>query len=317
MFAVDFNLADKNIDLIKHRKTYFTFTIAMVLAGAILLSTLGLNLGIDFESGTRVDLMAEEPLTEEEIDNELAEIGLAADDITLAGENNEQASVQFIGDLDQEESLELQGHFDEAFGHEPNISTVSPQIGRELAINALIATGLASLGIVIYVAIRFEFLYGLAAITALLYDAFFVISVFSLMQLEINIPFIAAVLTVIGYSINDTIVTFDRIRENVRKEEQEKNIEDFDQLAGIVNKSLLQTLTRSINTVLTVLFAAVAIWLLGSEAITSFAFAIVIGLVAGTYSSLFVAAQLWLVWKNKHIHKQKQKLAAEVEGSES
>ncbi|WP_193556992.1 protein translocase subunit SecF [Salicibibacter halophilus] len=314
---MDFNIADKNIDLIKHRKTYFTFTMLIVLAGAVLLSTLGLNLGIDFESGTRVDLMAEEPLTEEEIENELAEIGLAADDITLAGENNEQASVQFIGDLDQEESLELQGHFDEAFGHEPNISTVSPQIGRELAINALIATGLASLGIVIYVAIRFEFLYGLAAITALLYDAFFVISVFSLMQLEINIPFIAAVLTVIGYSINDTIVTFDRIRENVRKEEQEKNIEDFDQLAGIVNKSLLQTLTRSINTVLTVLFAAVAIWLLGSEAITSFAFAIVIGLVAGTYSSLFVAAQLWLVWKNKHIQKQREKLEAEVEGSES
>ncbi|QQK79559.1 protein translocase subunit SecF [Salicibibacter cibi] len=314
---MDFNFADKDIDLIKHRKTYFFFTIAIVLAGAILLSTLGLNLGIDFESGTRVDLMSEEPLTEEEIENEIAAVGLTADDITLAGENNEEASVQFIGDLDQEEALELQGHFEEAFGHEPNVSTVSPQIGRELAINALIATGLASLGIVIYVAIRFEFLYGLAAIAALLYDAFFVISVFSLLQLEINIPFIAAILTVIGYSINDTIVTFDRMRENVRKEEEERDIEDFDHLAGIVNKSLLQTLTRSINTVLTVLFAAVAIWLLGSEAITSFAFAIVIGLVAGTYSSLFLAAQLWLVWKNKHMQKQREKAATEMEGSES
>ncbi|WP_090398518.1 protein translocase subunit SecF [Natribacillus halophilus] len=310
---MDFKFADKNIDLIKPRKSFFAFTILVVLAGAILLSTFGLNLGIDFSSGTRVDFMADEPLTEEEIENEFAEIGLAPDDITLAGDDNEQASAQFIGALEQEEVTDLQVHFDEVFGFEPNVSTVSPQIGRELAINSLIATGLASLGIVIYVAIRFEFLYGLAAITALLYDAFFVISVFSLLQLEINIPFIAAVLTVIGYSINDTIVTFDRIRENVSKEEEERDIENFEQLAGIVNKSLLQTLTRSLNTVLTVLFAAVAIWLLGSEAITSFAFAIVLGLIAGTYSSLFFAAQLWLVWKNKAIKRQQNKPAPEAE----
>ncbi|AXF58066.1 protein translocase subunit SecF [Salicibibacter kimchii] len=313
---MDFNFANKNIDLIKHRKTYFFITIAVVLAGAILLSTLGLNLGIDFSSGTRVDFMSEEPLTAEEIENEFAEIGLSPDDITLAGDDHEQASAQFIGDLSQDEQLNIQGHLEEAFGYEPNVSYVSPQIGRELAINALIATGFASLGIVIYVAIRFEFLYGLAAITALLYDAFLVISIFSLLQLEINIPFIAAVLTVIGYSINDTIVTFDRIRENVRKEEEEEEIKDFNRLAGIVNKSLLQTLTRSINTVLTVLFAAGAIWLLGSEAITSFAIAIVIGLVAGTYSSLFFAAQLWLVWKNKYIKKQQEKPTTEMEGSE-
>lgn len=312
MFAVDFNMAKKNIDLIKHRKKYFVFTIAVVLAGAILLSTMGLNLGIDFESGTRVDFMSEEPLTEEEIENEFAVVGLEPDDITLAGENNEQASAQFIGFLEEGEVTDIQGHFEDVFGSEPNVSTVSPQIGRELAINALIATGLAALGIVIYVAIRFEFLYGLAAITALLYDAFLVISVFSLLQLEINIPFIAAVLTVVGYSINDTIVTFDRIRENVKKEEE---ITSFDHLAGVVNNSLLQTLTRSLNTVITVLFAAVAIWLLGSEAITSFAFAIVIGMIAGTYSSLFFAAQLWLVWKYKVIEKERNKPVSEAEES--
>ncbi|MBB6449504.1 preprotein translocase subunit SecF/SecD/SecF fusion protein [Geomicrobium halophilum] len=305
-------MAKKNIDLIKHRKKYFVFTIAVVLAGAILLSTMGLNLGIDFESGTRVDFMSEEPLTEEEIENEFAVVGLEPDDITLAGENNEQASAQFIGFLEEGEVTDIQGHFEDVFGSEPNVSTVSPQIGRELAINALIATGLAALGIVIYVAIRFEFLYGLAAITALLYDAFLVISVFSLLQLEINIPFIAAVLTVVGYSINDTIVTFDRIRENVKKEEE---ITSFDHLAGVVNNSLLQTLTRSLNTVITVLFAAVAIWLLGSEAITSFAFAIVIGMIAGTYSSLFFAAQLWLVWKYKVIEKERNKPVSEAEES--
>ncbi|WP_184403377.1 protein translocase subunit SecF [Geomicrobium halophilum] len=309
---MDFNMAKKNIDLIKHRKKYFVFTIAVVLAGAILLSTMGLNLGIDFESGTRVDFMSEEPLTEEEIENEFAVVGLEPDDITLAGENNEQASAQFIGFLEEGEVTDIQGHFEDVFGSEPNVSTVSPQIGRELAINALIATGLAALGIVIYVAIRFEFLYGLAAITALLYDAFLVISVFSLLQLEINIPFIAAVLTVVGYSINDTIVTFDRIRENVKKEEE---ITSFDHLAGVVNNSLLQTLTRSLNTVITVLFAAVAIWLLGSEAITSFAFAIVIGMIAGTYSSLFFAAQLWLVWKYKVIEKERNKPVSEAEES--
>ncbi|WP_018924158.1 protein translocase subunit SecF [Salsuginibacillus kocurii] len=309
---MNFNFERKNINFVKHRKLFFTIPAAIALIGIILLSTLGLNLGIDFESGSRVEVMSEETLTADEVYDEFASIGYEPDDITMAGDDNEMAHARFIGVLDQGEIAEIQEHFTEEYGAEPSVGTVSPQVGQELAMNALISVMIASVGIIIYVSIRFEFLYGLAAILALLHDAFFIITVFSLTQLEVNIPFIAAVLTIVGYSINDTIVTFDRIRENMKNAEV---IETFDDLAKIVNTSLLQTLARSINTVLTVVFAAGAIFLLGGEGIRTFAFALLIGLVAGTYSSLFLASQVWLVWKGKQLERRKQKEAlAETEG---
>ncbi len=163
----------------------------------------------------------------------------------------------------------------------------------------------------IYVALRFELTFGIAAIVALLHDAFFILVVFSILQIEVNVPFIAAILTIVGYSINDTIVTFDRIRENLKLA---KRVKGFDDLARIVNKSLVQTLSRSINTVLTVIFAAAAIFVFGGEAIRSFAFALLVGLVAGTYSSMFLAAQLWLIWKSKQLKKKKFQSEQQVEG---
>ena len=181
------------------------------------------------------------------------------------------------------------------------MSTVSPTVGKELAKNALIAVLLASVGIILYVALRFEMRMAIPAVLALLHDAFLIIAVFSFTRLEVDITFIAAVLTIIGYSINDTIVTFDRIRENMRRK---KRIKKAEEIADIVNKSLRQTLGRSINTALTTLMAVAAILIFGSEAIFNFSFALLIGLITGLYSSLFVAAQLYYVWKAKEL-KQK------------
>ncbi|PSL45113.1 preprotein translocase subunit SecF/SecD/SecF fusion protein [Salsuginibacillus halophilus] len=306
---MNFNFERKNIDFVKHRKKFFILPAIVAMIGIILLSTIGLNLGIDFESGSRVEVMNEEgSFTEEEVQNAFeAAGGYEPDDITLAGDDHEQAHARFIGVLDQNEIAEIQTYFDEEYGAEPSVSTVSPQVGQELAMNALISVLIASVGIIIYVSIRFELLYGLAAILALAHDAFFIITVFSITQLEVNVPFIAAVLTIVGYSINDTIVTFDRIRENMQKAEK---LETFADLSQVVNHSLLQTLARSINTVLTVVFAAGAIFLLGGQGIQTFAFALLIGLVAGTYSSLFLASQVWLVWKHKQLERQRQKAAA-------
>ncbi|TWI56270.1 protein translocase subunit SecF [Halalkalibacter nanhaiisediminis] len=301
---MNFDFHDRDIDFVKHRNKFFVLSSAFTLIGVILLLTLGLNLGIDFESGSRVEVVAPDTVTADEIREEFAQIGegYVPDDITLGGDNNERASVGFIGVLGPEEIAEIQAYYNEKYGSEPNVSTVSPTVGQELARNALFAILFASLGIVIYVAVRFELTYGVAAIVALLHDAFFIIVVFSLLQMEVNVPFIAAVLTIVGYSINDTIVTFDRIRENLKLS---KRVKSFDDLAEIVNKSLVQTLSRSINTVLTVVFAAAAIFVFGGDAIRSFAFALLIGLVAGTYSSMFLAAQLWLVWKAKQLKKKK------------
>lgn len=303
---MNFNYGETKIDFVKHRKKFFIFSGILTIVGIILLSTIGLNLGIDFSSGTKVELLAEDTLTAEIVINEFAEIGLVPDDVLLAGDRNEMAYASFIGYLEQQETLLVQRHFHETFGNEPNISTVTPTVGQELARNAFYSVIFASIGIIIYVTIRFEFIYGLAAIVALMHDAFLILTVFSITQMEVNLPFIAAVLTIVGYSINDTIVTFDRIRENLN---YEKKVKSFDDLARVVNKSLIQTLARSINTVLTVVFAAGALLIFGGEAIRTFSFALLVGLVAGTYSSLFIAAQLWLVWKSKSLQKKRFKTA--------
>ncbi|NEU31561.1 protein translocase subunit SecF [bacterium LRH843] len=308
-----FDFHNSKLDLVKHRKIYFIISSAITAIGIILLLTLGLNLGIDFESGSRVDISSSTTLTTDQITEDLAQIGkgYVPDDVTLAGETSEMASARFIGVLTPKEVAEIQSYFFDKYGTEPSISTVSPTVGQELARNALIALLLAAVGIIIYVTIRFEFLFGAAAIVSLLYDAFFIIIVFSLFQIEVNVPFIAAVLTIVGYSINDTIVTFDRIRENLKLS---KRVKSFDELAHIVNKSLLQTLSRSINTVITVIFAAAALFIFGGEAIRSFSFALLIGLIAGAYSSIFLAAQLWLSWKGKQLEKNKFQSKKRPEG---
>ena len=158
-----------------------------------------------------------------------------------------------------------------------------------------------------YVSLRFEWRMGVATVIGLIHDVFFIIAIFSMFRLEVDITFIAAVLTIVGYSINDTIVTFDRIRENLNRR---GTINDVAELADIVNKSLRQTLGRSVNTVLTVIFVVVALMLLGAESIRPFSIALLIGLIAGTYSSIFISAQIWFDLKKREM---KEKGAIKVD----
>lgn len=293
----------ENVDFIKHRKKFFIFSTAMVVVGIALLSTLKLNLGIDFVSGTRVEIMGATTISAEEVQQELAAINFEPRDVVLSGANKEIAVARFLDELNQQEIATIKEHLTAKYGSEPNVSTVSPIVGQEISRNAFFAVLIAALGIIIYVTIRFEWIFAASAIIALFHDAFFIIAFFSLVRLEVDLTFIAAVLTIVGYSINDTIVTFDRIRENLKKKKRVKTYED---LAEVVNLSLQQTFTRSINTVVTVLFAVIALLIFGSESITNFSVALLVGLVAGTYSSLFLASQLWLVWKHKQLMRPKK-----------
>ncbi|UFT97888.1 protein translocase subunit SecDF [Radiobacillus kanasensis] len=288
----------KKPDLVHNRKKFFLLSGVLIIAGIIFLATMRLNLGIDFTSGSRVEILSENTVEVSEIESELSSLGIDAKKIVLAGENNEIAVARFDSVLSQAQVADIKELFGEKYGNEPNISTVSPVVGKELAKNAALAVLYAAIGIIIYVTIRFEFYYALAAILALLHDSFFIIAMFSITRLEFDITIIAAILTIVGYSINDTIVTFDRIRENVKLK---KRVKSFKELAAIVNKSLLQTMGRSINTVLTVVFAAVMLLIFGASSITNFSFALVVGLIAGTYSSVFIAAQLWLVMRGRNI----------------
>ncbi|UOR12207.1 protein translocase subunit SecDF [Halobacillus amylolyticus] len=296
---VEATFLKRKFDLVGARKRFFTLSILLIVIGGIALGVFRLNLGIDFTSGSRVSILANENVEAEQIEETFeSEFGLNAKQVVISGDNGEIAVARFQLELSKAQVAEVQDYFQEEYGSTPNISTVSPIVGQQLAQNAALAVLYASIGIIIYVAIRFELIFAITAILALLHDAFFMLVLFSVTQLEFDVTIIAAILTIVGYSVNDTIVTFDRIRENVRLK---KKVKSFKELAKIVNDSLLQTMARSLNTVITVVFAAVMLLIFGASSITNFAFALVVGLIAGTYSSLFIAAQLWLVWRGKSI----------------
>lgn len=288
----------RRFDFVKHRKKFLLVSGLLVMIGAISLSTIGLNLGVDFTSGSRVEINTEGHIAEEQIMEDFAQIDLVPQRILYSGNNNEMVVARFDQQLDQETVAVVRRHFDDLYETDANIGTVSELVGKQLARNAILSVLIAAIGIVIYVTIRFEFYFALTAIVALLHDAFFILALFSILQLEFSVTIIAAILTIVGYSINDTIVTFDRIRENLKIK---KRVRTFDELAKIVNDSLMQTLARSINTVLTVIVAAFFLYLFGADSIANFSFALVVGLLAGTYSSQFIAAQMWLMWRGKNI----------------
>ncbi|GAA3717278.1 protein translocase subunit SecDF [Salinicoccus jeotgali] len=285
-------------DFVGHAKKFFTFSLVTILAGLLILSIFKLNLGIDFTSGTRADIQTSEEATVEEVETELEDIGLAPDSITTSGED--MVVVRYTKNLDQEEVTTMQNTFDELYGYEPAVSTVSPIVGQELAKNAMIALAIASIGIIIYASIRFEWRMALPSVLALIHDAFIMIAIFSIFRIEVDITFIAAVLTIVGYSINDTIVTFDRVRENLRKYKVINNEKEID---AIINRSLKQTLTRSVNTVFTVVIVVLFLIIFGSSAIFNFSLALLIGLISGIYSSLFIALQLWGILKKRQFRK--------------
>ncbi|WP_341299903.1 protein translocase subunit SecDF [Lysinibacillus sp. FSL H8-0500] len=303
--ALDLSTKFDRFDFVHNRKKFYTFSLAILVAGLVVLGIFRLNLGIDFSSGTRVQIEADQTLTKEEVEKYVDSIDFPSDDIVLSGEKSNSAVIRYKTDLSQADILKFQKETTEKYGHNPTISTVSPTVGKELVKNAIKALSLAALGIIIYVAIRFEWRMGIGAIVSLLHDVFLIVAVFSFMRLEVDITFIAAVLTIVGYSINDTIVTFDRMRENL---ERYDTINDREVLANIVNKSLRQTMGRSVNTVLTVIIVVVALLIFGAPSIQNFSIALLIGLITGMYSSICIAAQIWYSLKIREMKKSNGQL---------
>lgn len=289
------------IDFMKNRNKFFIISGSLLALGLVLLLVFRLNLAIDFSSGTRVEVLSKTPLTAQQLQTAFNKQNLKTEDIVISGNKKQIGAARFKGVLTKNEIADLKANFKKEFGSEPNVSTVSPTIGKELAKNAIKAVLIASVGIIIYVTIRFELSMAIAAIASLLHDAFFMIAFFSITRLEVDLTFIAAVLTIVGYSINDTIVTFDRMRENMHKK---KRLKTFQDIMDVVNVSIRQTLTRSLNTVFTVLITVVALLLFGSESIRNFSIALLVGLAVGVYSSIFIAASLWVVLKGKELKKK-------------
>ena len=290
-------------DFVGNRKKFYTFSTILVVVGILSLLIFRMNLGIDFKAGTTLDAATANSVQQQEVVKILNKLDYS-ETPTVGGSNNDRISIRFGEELSTEKIREIQNEFKAAFGEESSfeVNVVSADMARELAVKTIWAIVAASVLIMLYVMIRFEWRFAVSANIAILYDCFVVVVMFSIFRLEVDLPFIAAVLTTLGYSINDKIVIFDRIRENLRfnPAKNEK------QLTEIVNASIWQTMARNLYTVLTVMIVTVFIFLFGSESIRLFSLAILIGLISGAYSTLCIASPIWFDFKKK----EKKKPAA-------
>ncbi|UFJ39009.1 protein translocase subunit SecF [Brevibacillus humidisoli] len=292
-------------DIVKNRRKFFMISGLILIIGLLSMAIFGLNLGVDFKAGTRLDVYIGKEFStadvEAAIKSQVTDVSFKS--VTKFGDQNAWATTTFDQTIDPDHLAAIEKVLQEKYGDQVSKqeSTVNPEIARELALKAGIAILIASAGIIIYIAIRFQFLFGIATVIALLHDAFIPIAMFSILRLEVDLTFIAAILTIVGYSINDTIVIFDRIRENLRV----MKVKTPEDLEHMVNVSLWQTMRRSIFTVLTVFFTALAIAILGSEGIRNFSLALIFGLISGTYSSIFIAAQVWVSLKKREMAKRR------------
>ena len=288
----------KKFNFVKFSKWPLIVTSLLVVIGIISIFTNGLNLGIDFKGGTSISINSTNALVEETIKEDMLNLEYEVYDYEVIDDNN--VIVKITDVLDQNEVLNTQSYLDEKYEASTEIGVVSNVVKKELVKNAIIALILASIGIIIYVTFRFQFSYAISGILALIHDVFIIVILFSLLKLEVSGIFIAALLSIIGYSINDSIVTFDRVRENISKKYNHK-LKSKDDLDTLVDTSLKQTLSRSIVTTITTLIPVICLIIFGSHEIINFNIALLFGLVAGTYSSIFIACQIWRLLFKRNI----------------
>ena len=287
-------------DIAGHRKIWFLISLLLIIPGIVCIGVRGFNFGIDFTGGTIMDLRFEHPVTLAEIRTSLAKYDLDGSTIQLSGaesgvESSENVMIRTV-DLEEHQRKEVMASLVQDVGAYTVLreEKVGATIGGELITNAVLALVVSWGLIILYVAYRFEWRFGVSAVLALVHDIIIVLAVFSLTQRQIDSSFIAALLTIVGYSINDTIVIFDRIRENLKLHFRRGG--DVNEL---VNRSIYQTLTRSLYTVFTVLFTTFALYWFGGETTKDFAFALLVGFASGCYSSIFIASQLWIELRNR------------------
>lgn len=293
-------------NIMGYKVLYFIFSFLIILPGIYFLITSGLKLGIDFTGGSLLEYRFEKSIETEELKRIVLENSVEVSQITSSGENT---YIMRTKPIDQNKINEIKANLTQKYGkiEERRIENVGPIIGNELRQKALLALLVASLAIVLYITYSFRkvpkplssWRFGIAAVVALVHDVLVVVGVFAILGkflgVEIDTLFVTALLTVIGFSVHDTIVVFDRIRENSIKHMGRKFIE-------VANLSVIQTLGRSLNTSLTVVFVLTALLLFGGESTKWFIVALLVGIISGTYSSIFNATALLVWWEEKLGH---------------
>ena len=289
------------VDCLKNRKIFAGVSIIIILVGAVTIGFCGLNLGIDYRAGTDITISTDKDVTKKQLTSDLKELKLKSSDITIG---DEETVIRIDDALDGEKVKEVNTYFEDKYEAKVNIGVVSNVVQRELIKNAILSVLLALVGIILYVSFRFKFSYAVSGVVALVHDVLIMIALFGIFNIEVSSMFIAALLAIIGYSINDTIVTFDRVREKLKENDEEKL--SYDEFYKLCNTSIQETFARTVNTTITTLIPVITLIILGSKEILSFNLAMLFGLVAGTYSSIFIATALFMVLEKKNLGKPKK-----------
>jgi preprotein translocase subunit SecF len=284
------------MNIVGRRNWYVLLSLAIILPGIISMLFLGFRLGIDFQGGDQYNLVFTRPVTANTVQKEIDKFNVEAT-TQQAGPNNVIVTTKPLG---TQQETTIRSDLFKAFpvdGAKSSYSQVGPTIAKELVVGAGVLILIASILIVAYLSFRFNYRFAVCAILALLHDVFVLTGIWSILGKIVNSPlgeintlFVTAALTVIGFSVHDTIVIFDRIRENLRQASRLS----FEQN---VNLSIIQSLSRSLNTSMTVVFVLVALFLISPESIKGFTLALLIGIISGTYSSIFNASPLLVVWR--------------------
>lgn len=280
------------LKIIEKTKVWFAISLVLIIIGMSFLAVKGLNFGIDFKGGTIVTIEMGKDFNQQQ--KEKADTIIKQYDPNASTYIANETQLEIKSNVLNSDSIsklfnDLKTNYKLEDKNLLSQTNVGPSIGSELKTKALKALIFATIAMLIYIGIRFEIKFGIAAILGLIHDILITLSVYALLDIPVNLPFIAAMLTIIGYSINDTIVIFDRIRENMKKM-RGKNIVE------ITNVSITQTMSRSINTVLTTLFTIVSVYGF-VPAVRDFTFPLIIGILSGAYSSIFISSPIWIILK--------------------
>ena len=292
----------KGFNFFKYTKPFITLSVIIIFAGIIALGVRGVNLGVEYQAGSDISITTSQDVTKKGLSQDLDKLKLDRQSITI---NDDEVTIRISDVLDGDKVEEVTNYFEDKYDAKTSIGVISNVVKQELVKNAILSVIVALIGIILYISVRFKFSYAVGGVVSLFHDVLIVCALFAVFHLEVSSMFIVAILTIIGYSINDTIVTFDRIREELSKVDSKK-LKKAD-VWDISNRAVCETFVRSLHTFITTLIPIVILIFLGSREILTFNLAMLFGLIVGVYSSIYIATVIFATIEAKSAGKPKKR----------
>lgn len=292
----------KGFNFFKYTKPFITLSVIIIFAGIIALGVRGVNLGVEYQAGSDISITTSQDVTKKGLSQDLDKLKLDRQSITI---NDDEVTIRISDVLDGDKVEEVTNYFEDKYDAKTSIGVISNVVKQELVKNAILSVIIALIGIILYISVRFKFSYAVGGVVSLFHDVLIVCALFAVFHLEVSSMFIVAILTIIGYSINDTIVTFDRIREELSKVDSKK-LKKAD-VWEISNRAVCETFVRSLHTFITTLIPIVILIFLGSREILTFNLAMLFGLIVGVYSSIYIATVIFATIEAKSAGKPKKR----------